>query len=461
MDGAKPKGWAGVDAGKGFHWVVVLDAEGGTLLSRKVDNSEADFSALIGEALAFGRELVWAIDQPGGSAALPLALLWERGQRVVYLPGLAVDRARDAYRGESKTDRIDARIIADPARMRRDLAALEPDDALLAELRLLLAHRQDLVSEKTRAITRLRSVLLALFPGLERTLDLTTQGALTLVRRYQTPGAVRRSGRNRIEAYLKARGVRGASRLADAAVAAAKAQSVALPAEEVASGIVVELAEKVLALKERVGALDEELERRFASHPSAEVLASFPGMGPLLGAEFLVAVGDTSAFAGSGHLAAYAGLAPASRDSGRRTGNNRRMRGGNKALKRVFYLSAFARLSSPASRAFYDRKRGEGKKHHQAVIALARRRVNVLWAMLRDGRRFEPPPPRTEASTARRPIAASPAREAGELRANKTDSERPRSSLRSVEIVPSVETGHAATCDDRSTSSESAGEVQA
>lgn len=210
------------------------------------------------------------------------------------------------------------------------------------------------------------------------------------MRRYQTPGAVRRSGRNRIERRLKAQGVRGAAKLADAAVAAAKAQRVALPAEEVASGIVIQLAEKVLALKDRVGALDEELERRFASHPSAEVLASFPGMGPLLGAEFLVAVGDTSAFAGSGHLAAYAGLAPASRDSGKRTGNNRRMRGGNKTLKRVFYLSAFASLSLPASRAFYDRKRGEGKKHHQAVIALARRRVNVLWAMLRDGTEFDP-----------------------------------------------------------------------
>lgn len=356
-----------------------------------MDNSETDFSALIEEALVFGRELVWAIDQPGGLAALPLALLWERGQRVVYLPGIAVDRARDAYRGESKTDRIDARIIADQARMRRDLAEIEPDDALLAELRLLLAHRQDLVSEKTRAITRLRGVLLALFPGLERALDLTTKGALTLVLRYQTPAAIRRSGRNRIERYLKTRGVRGASRLADAAITAAKAQRVALPAEATASGIIVELAEKVLALKDRVDALDEELERSFATHPSAEILKSFPGMGPLLGAEFLVAVGDTSAFAGAGHLAAYAGLAPASRDSGKRTGNNRRMRGGNKTLKRVFYLSAFASLSTPASRSFYDRKRGEGKKHHQAIIALARRRVNVLWAMLRDGRRFEPP----------------------------------------------------------------------
>jgi hypothetical protein len=71
---------------------------------------------------------------------------------------------------------------------------------------------------------------------------------------------------------------------------------------------------------------------------------------------------------------------PAANDSGKRVGNNRRMRGGNKNLKRVFYQATFASLrSSPESRAFYDdRKRAEGKRHIQALIALARRRVNVI-----------------------------------------------------------------------------------
>jgi transposase len=106
-----------------------------------------------------------------------------------------------------------------------------------------------------------------------------------------------------------------------------------------------------------------------------------------------VAVGDLRAFSSADRLAAYyAGLVPAAHDdSGKRVGNHRRMRGGNKLLKRVFYQSAFASLrSAPESRAFYDRKRSEGKKHTQALIALARRRgVNVLWAMLRDGTTFE------------------------------------------------------------------------
>jgi transposase len=173
-------------------------------------------------------------------------------------------------------------------------------------------------------------------------------------------------------------------------LAAAKAQSVTLPAQEVASRIVAELAKDILGFKERIEGIDEEIGQRFFARPEARILTSLPGMGPILGAEFLVAVGDIRAFESADRLAAYAGLVPAARDSGKRVGNRRRMRGGNKTLKRVFYQSAFASLRGCAqSRAFYDRKRAEGKRHTQALVALARRRVNVVWAMLPDGSEFE------------------------------------------------------------------------
>jgi transposase len=124
-----PAIWIGVDAGKEFHWAHVLDAQGTRLLSRRVENDEADLLELINEALSLAEEVVWAVDQPGGGAALLLALLWERGQRVLYIPGLTVDRSRDAYRGESKTDARDARVIADQARMRSDLGELTPSES--------------------------------------------------------------------------------------------------------------------------------------------------------------------------------------------------------------------------------------------------------------------------------------------------------------------------------------------
>lgn len=390
MEVTVERAWAGVDVGKEFHWAHLLDSSGTKILCRRVENDEADISELIAETLSLAEEVVWAVDQSGGGAALLLALLWERGQRVIYIPGLTVGRARETYRGESKTDAKDAHVIADQARMRSDLNELGPGEEEVAELRILLRRRRDLITDQNRTITRLGETLLSLSPALERALDLNRKGPLTLLTHYQSPAQLRRAGHKRVAAYLRNRGVKGFDSVAGKALSAATSQSTTLPAESVADRIVAELAAEILALKDHIELVDEEIEQRFFDRPEAEVLASLPGMGPLLGAEFLVAVGDLSAFESADHLAAYAGLVPAANDSGKRVGNNRRMRGGNKNLKRVFYQAAFASLrSSPESRAFYDRKKAEGKRHTQALIALARRRVNVIWAMLRDRTTFE------------------------------------------------------------------------
>jgi transposase len=88
-------------------------------------------------------------------------------------------------------------------------------------------------------------------------------------------------------------------------------------------------------------------------------------------------------FASGDQLASAAGVAPALQQSGK-VRYLQRSTGGDRDLKRVFYQAAFCALQrDPVSRAYYDRKRTAGKTHHQAVIALARRRVNVLHAILR------------------------------------------------------------------------------
>ena len=65
-------------------------------------------------------------------------------------------------------------------------------------------------------------------------------------------------------------------------------------------------------------------------------------------------------------------------------------RRGNRALKSALYLSAFASLRHSSSRAYYDRKRAEGKNHTAALTCLARRRVDVLHAMIRDRQPYQP-----------------------------------------------------------------------
>jgi transposase len=394
--------WAGVDVGKEHHHCVVIDAEGRRLLSRRVANDEAVLLDLISDVTDLAGQVHWAVDISTGEAALLLALLAAHDQPVSYLSGHQVNRAASGYRGSGKTDAKDAAIIADQARMRRDLAPIRVPEEVIVELRMLVARRRDLQSDRVRAVNRLHETLLAISPALEKALDLTNQGPLILLTGYQTPAAIRQLGVTELTEWLRARKVRSAGELATRAVAAANAQQIALPGEALAAHLAAQLAEGVIALDEQIKHTDKLIGSRFHRHHAAPVILSMPGIGILLGAEFLAATGgDTAAFVTPDRLAGYAGLAPAPRDSGRISGNLYRPKRYNRRLQRVFYTSALISIRCcPESRTFYDRKRAEGKRHNQAVLALARRRVNVLWALLRDHRPYQASPPVSTAAAA-------------------------------------------------------------
>jgi transposase len=284
--------------------------------------------------------------------------------------------------------------------MRRDLTIVRADAELTVELRMLVAQRQDLASDRTRAVNRLHDRLLAISPALERVLDLGNRGPLVLLSGFQTPAALRAAGVDEVTVWLRERRVRGAAALAASAVRAAQTQSTSLPGERLAAHLVAGLAAGAMALDEQIKEIDRLIEERFRRHPSAEVITSMSGIGVLLGAEFLAATGgNLDAFGSADRLASHAGVAPVPRDSGRVSGNLHRPHRYHRGLQRVFYTSALISIRcNPESRRFYDRKRAEGKRHTQAVLALARRRVNVLWALLRDGRCYQLEPPQAAAA---------------------------------------------------------------
>ncbi|GAA2991414.1 IS110 family transposase [Streptomyces flavovirens] len=306
-----PQIWAGMDIGKEHHHCVVINERGERLLSRRVLNDETALLELIRDVLDIDRDVLWAIDINHGVAALVIGLLLNHDQPMAYLTGRAVHHASGTYRGEGKTDAKDALVIADQARMRRDLGRLRPGDEIAVDLRLLTARRTDLVADRTRQINRLRAQLLEIFPALERALDMTNKGPVVLLTGYQAPAAIRRSGAKRIETWLRNRKVRSAAALAKTVAEAAEAQHTALPGEKLAAAIVARLAKGVMALDDEISELEALIEGRFREHSQAEVIRSLPGMGNLLGAEFLAATGgDMDAFGSADRLAGYGVLLP-------------------------------------------------------------------------------------------------------------------------------------------------------
>jgi transposase len=199
---------------------------------------------------------------------------------------------------------------------------------------------------------------------------------------------LRAASQSRIERTIKARSPRIAAKVTAAIAAALAAQDVTVPAAEL---------DRICARRE---ALAAEIDEAFLSHPFGELLATMPGIGPRTGARILAEIGDGSAFANGSKLAAYAGLAPVTRQSGTTLAGETRSRRRNHRLKNAMFLAAFAALRDPASKAFYDRKRAEGKRHNAALICLARRRCDVILAMPRTRQPYQPARPATELATA-------------------------------------------------------------
>lgn len=390
-----PRGWAGVDVGKGHHWACLIDEDGTTLWSSKVINDETAILEAITQVRERADQVTWAVDVTGTMSGLLLALLAAHDEAVRYVPGRVANKMADTYPGEAKTDARDAYVIAQTVRQRGDLAEVEVAATLVTELKLLVTHRTDLVADRVRLINRLRDTLSGYFPALERAFDYAhSRGALVLLTGYQTPAAIRRIGQSRLQTWLAKRKVRSADQIAGDAAAAAAAQHTVVPGQDVAATIVADLAAQLLAIDERIKDLDQRITTTFRAHPQADIIESLPGMGPILGAELIAAAGDLNGYANAGRLASAAGLVPVPKDSGRRTGNLHRPVRYSRKLRRVFYLSAqSAMMREGPNRDYYLKKRSEGASHVQALIALSRRRVDVLWALLRDNRVFEPLPP--------------------------------------------------------------------
>ncbi|MGW3607397.1 IS110 family transposase [Micromonospora sp. NPDC005161] len=376
----------GLDVGKDGHHAVALTRDGKRLHDGALVNTEAKLRQVFDKLGRHGHVLV-VVDQPATIGALPVAVARACGHQVAYLPGLAMRRIADLHPGSAKTDARDAYVIADAARtLPHTLRRVDVGDETLAELEVLVGFDDDLAGESTRIANRIRGLLTQIHPALERVLGPKVQhkAVLELLSRCGGPAGLRKAGRRKLTAIASKNAPRMGERLIEQVMTALDEQTVVVAGTTAAETVLPRLADSLRDVLKQRDQVAAEVDRMLDAHPLSEVLTSMPGIGVRTAARILLEVGDGTAFASPGHLAAYAGLAPVTRRSGSSIRGEHPPRGGNKQLKRAFFLAAFAALADPVSRAYYDRKRAEGKRHNAALICLARRRVDVLFAMLRD-----------------------------------------------------------------------------
>jgi transposase len=389
--------YLGIDWAEDHHDVCLLDEAGERLAAARVPDGVEGLRRLH-ELVALHADsahvVVVGIETDRG---LLVQGLVASGYTVYAINPYAVSRYRDRHTTSGgKSDRGDAKILADLVRTDRHNHRQIAGDSDLAEaVKVLARAQQNLLWARQRHINQLRSALREFYPAMLEAFgtDLASRDALVLLSLAPTPQLGARLTRARIRTALARAGRQRNLDATSIAIHTALAAQQLLPPARLSAAYGLTVRASAALLRQfniEIDELEAELVASFEGHPDAEILCSLPGLGSVLGARVLAEFGDDpTRYKDARSRRCYAGNAPITRASGTRTVVLART-ARNRRMAQACYLWAFSALRpSPGARAFYDRQRAKGKTHHQALRALANRLVGVLHGCLISRLRYD------------------------------------------------------------------------
>ena len=374
-----PKAVLGIDVGKSSHWACLVTREGEVALNRRVRNSEGDLDGLFSQVAC---DTIVVVDQCRNIGLPAISRARLAGLGVAYLPGLAAHQAARLFAGDAKTDERDALVIAKTALGIPDalLPVPEPDEALEAA-RSLAAQRSHMVTCATRDKNRLRSILLESCPAFEAPADLGDRHWLNMLEKLGGPWGCIDAGKPAFGAVTKGANRTRMDAAWNAAMASTRPPKRRVDAE---NPQVRMLARRIREALEEADRIDREITALLAGDGTRECLATIPGIGPRTASELAIGI-NIEDFPDHDHLASYCGIAPRNRQSGTSISSVSASRQGNRRLKNLLIFSCNSLVRSENRFGEYYRAcRGRGMCHGEALKAVARKRLKVIYAIMRD-----------------------------------------------------------------------------
>jgi transposase len=384
----------GIDVGKARHHVCILDRsdgsrrrtlsvgndlEGLAQLARFLDDLSSDRNDfLIGiESCPYGLNLSY--------------FLMSAGFNLVEVNTFRAGQFRKAQGKKAKTDRIDARVVADILSL-GDHKPLRIPEPISDNLRELTRFRADLVGEKSMAIIHLREALSVLFPEYERVFrQIDSAGSLAVLTTFPGPESVINAGEERVGKVLsEASPHRMGTGMARRIIQAAKL-TVGVMQKQLALGVKISiLAKRVADLQSGIRQLDKQITALFDNLPTKP--EGFPvGRAPSL-ATIMSEIGDIQRFPTLKSFLSHLGWCPRSFQTGNyRMEHPKMSHAGNKYVRRLIWmLSVFAVQRVPRYREYFQRRVAEGKAKMHILVAVGRKLLSVLYAMLKRGEAYDP-----------------------------------------------------------------------
>lgn len=382
-----------VDVGSTRHRVAIGAPDGKLLAEFDIPHTPAGFGEFFRriERLSQQRPVAVAMEGYNGYARPLDRMILGHGFRLYSVNNLKLARYKEIFPAPAKTDAIDGRKILELFRLRdhvplaRDvLQEVTPAPPAHEKLKRLTRRRRQLVNEKVRLLNRLQADLQAVCPGL---LQITGQGDnLWFLRFLICRGEITQLAHVRNTTLL---GLAGVGKTYAAQIRAW--QQTAQFSDEVAwvGPMIVADGRRVLALLAEIDVLDREIAATAEASSFAATVGSIPGFGATCKAELAGEIGTLDRFPGEASLALYLGMSALDNSSGKRTGTRAPRQVNTRAKAAMMVATVHHMACVPRSRAYYDKKRAEGKTHNQAVRALGRQLARVIWSLSKHQRHYE------------------------------------------------------------------------
>lgn len=384
--------FAGLDWASRTHAVCVIDERGSVHLQFEITHDASGLAEMCRRLRSAGVTSV-AIERPSG---LIVDALLEAGFTVVPIHPNIVKATRPRYRSHGgKSDASDAYLLADLLRTDgHRFKPLAPQSDEIRALRALVRGRDDLVAARVQLANQLRALLQSFWPGAAEVFaDVDSPIALAFVKRYPTPESASRLGPKRMAAFCAQHAYSGRRSPEELLERLHLAPAVTLGELEMeAKGeLALSLVRTLSCLVDQIRLLSSRIEHHVSSCEDGPILMSFPRAGRICAAQILAELGSVrERFDSDEHLAAEAGVAPVTYQSGKSKAVTFRWACNHRLRVALTCMADNSRHANAWAAHVYAQAKARGCDHPHAVRILARAWLRVIWRAWQDRKPYDP-----------------------------------------------------------------------
>jgi len=385
----------GIDVGSESHHITILDEEDHILYNQKVAHKINEFTENIKLFKQIekkeGGKISFALEGKNGYSAPFDRILLNQGFTLYNVDNFKLKRFREAFAGEWRDDERDSLMLSKMLKLKEHINSkkekvfikIEQPSPLAESLKLLSRHQQTLIDERVRLTNRLGKKLLEVSPQILELGKLKNKKIIAILAKYPDLSKYKRIT---LCSLLKTKGIgkKGAFFLLK------RLNHIEyMPAlTDIYKTIILSYAKRILELQKEISDIDKKLDEIGEKSKEVNHLKTIPGVATKLASRFIGEIGNIDRFPSEKQLAVYCGIACVDNNSGKVI-KARAVYKANKICKQTLITMAGCSIRfSPQCKAYYLKKRTEGKAHNHALRCLARQLIKVIYRMLTEDREY-------------------------------------------------------------------------